>query len=173
MSLCNFFLVWAYSNCVFFPEITRESIKTKTLTREGIRSLLQAKGDEALLIVNILDEVFVYRSRLEPEINSLSGQILNESNLPTSQRQKCLAILRKLCGSRCLLPDSHNISDGLVVDTSSPVASGGYADVYKGVYKGLFVAVKVLRRCQIDEDDLNKIKKVRNASNREQYPPHV
>jgi hypothetical protein len=66
-----------------------------------------------------------------------------------------------------LLPDSHNISSGLVVDTSSPVASGGYADVYKGIHQGVFVAVKVLRRGQMDEEDLNKIKKVSNAPNRE------
>jgi hypothetical protein len=65
-----------------------------------------------------------------------------------------------------LLPDSHNISTGLVVDTGSLVASGGYADVYKGLYKGSLVAVKVLRRGQMNEDDLIKIKKVRNASNR-------
>jgi predicted unusual protein kinase regulating ubiquinone biosynthesis (AarF/ABC1/UbiB family) len=66
-----------------------------------------------------------------------------------------------------LLPDSHNISSGLVVDTDSPVASGGYADVYKGIHKGVVVAVKVLRRGQMDEDDLLKIKKVSNASKRE------
>jgi len=66
-----------------------------------------------------------------------------------------------------LLPDSHNISNGLVVDTSSPVAAGGYADVYKGIHKGVFVAVKVLRRGQMSEDDLIKLKKVSTASNRE------
>jgi hypothetical protein len=99
-------------------------------------------------------------------INSLSDQILSESDLPTPRRRKCVAVLRKICGSRCLLPDSHNISTGLVVDTT-PVAAGGYADVYKGVHQGVFVAVKVLRRSQMNEEDLKKIKKVSDAPNRE------
>jgi hypothetical protein len=135
------------------------------LTREGIKSLLHAKGGEALLIANTLDEVLIYPSRLK--INSPSDQILGESDLLASRRQKCIAILRKICGSRCLLPDSHNISSGLVVDTSTPVAAGGYADVYKGVHQGVFVAVKVLRRGQMDEEDLKKTKKASNALNRE------
>jgi hypothetical protein len=62
-----------------------------------------------------------------------------------------------------LLPYSYIISSGLVVDTSSPVASGGYADVYKGIYKGVAVAVKVLRIRQMDEDDQNRITQVRKC----------
>jgi hypothetical protein len=66
-----------------------------------------------------------------------------------------------------LLPDSHTISTGLVVDTTTPVAAGGYADVYKGVHQGVFVAVKVLRRSQMNDDELKKIKKVSNVQNLE------
>jgi hypothetical protein len=46
-------------------EPTPESIKTKALTPEGINSLLQAHGDEALLIASILDEVLARLDSLQ------------------------------------------------------------------------------------------------------------
>jgi hypothetical protein len=87
-------------------------------------------------------------------------QILTGGGIADEERGVFLAILQKLCGACCLLPKSHEISDGLEIISPSPVAGGGFADVYKGSYNGLPVAIKMLRITVTEKDGLAGIKKV-------------
>jgi hypothetical protein len=57
----------------FFLEITRETVKVKILTQEGVESILQAKGNDALLIANILDEVWPRHLSQAIDLDLVSG----------------------------------------------------------------------------------------------------
>jgi len=59
--------------------------------------------------------------------------------------RRCLRRLRHICGHHNVLPSSHIISDGLRKSGDSPVAFGGFADVWEGTFAGEKVCVKVLR----------------------------
>ena len=61
---------------------------------------------------------------------------------------------RQLCGRTGLLPASHIIPEKLIKTTEHPVASGGYGDVWEGIYNGRRVAIKALRVYK--EADLGK-----------------
>jgi len=102
--------------------INRDSIKRKIASQDGREELLQARGDEAQSIANILDQVST-SSRFYCPKESLSAlQILSESGLHKKQRSRCSVTLQKLCGACCLLPDSHVISDGLELIDGSPAS---------------------------------------------------
>jgi hypothetical protein len=70
--------------------------------------------------------------------------------------------LRKCVGTWGVLPTSHTLSDKIKVTSDGPHASGGFADVWIGTYKGQGVAIKALRTR--GADDLVKVKKVCGAS---------
>ena len=71
-------------------------------------------------------------------------------------RQKCLRVLRKICGSQALLPISLQIP--LCYDLSDvPLYSGGFADVWKGEHQGTNVAVRVLK---VTSGNLDKVRSV-------------
>ena len=73
-----------------------------------------------------------------------SGQALQAADLPPSTKKKCLRLLYRTCGYHTLLPSALRI----LVDydrTSDALYRGGYADVWKGEYRGQDVAVKVIR----------------------------
>ena len=58
-------------------------------------------------------------------------------------RKECLRTLCKICGRQALLPRSVQIPP--CYDRSdTPLYRGGFADVWKGYYKGREVAVKVI-----------------------------
>ncbi|KAL0956192.1 hypothetical protein HGRIS_002350 [Hohenbuehelia grisea] len=69
---------------------------------------------------------------------------------------QCFHALRKLCGRCGTLPSDCSISDGLEKDSDDALLSGGFADVWKGKYKGEPVALKVLRI--YGRDNLQKVK---------------
>jgi hypothetical protein len=63
---------------------------------------------------------------------------------------KFLRALRKICGTKELLPSSHVLSDGLKWSGSDPAAFGGSADVWEGTYSDQKVAIKKLRISDTD-----------------------
>ena len=54
-------------------------------------------------------------------------------------------MLRKMCREHKLLPSSYITTDEVKTIGESPSGRGGNADVWRGVYLGSKVAVKVLR----------------------------
>ena len=93
--------------------------------------------DDAQTFVNMMDEV----------MNSLAPQI----------RRKFLYAVYSICDHQALVPQSLKIP--LCYDPSErPVCYGGFADVWKGQYRGREVAAKVLR-VHI-KSDLRRIRRV-------------
>ena len=66
--------------------------------------------------------------------------------------------LRQLCGRLGLLPNSHIIPEKLIQTSEVAVASGGYGDVWEGIYNDKRVAIKALRIYRVD--DVQKVAKV-------------
>ena len=85
-------------------------------------------------------------ARLEPELRYLA-----------------FSVLRKLCVRIGHLPESYLLSDKFELSGSGPpCASGGFADVRMGVFKGKNVAVKSLRVSE--SDNKTRIRKVGNRA---------
>jgi len=67
-------------------------------------------------------------------------------------------VLRKMCLEHGQLPSSYAITDELMWIGEHPCGKGGSADVWRGVYQGSEVAIKVLR---LNSRDLASLEKVR------------
>lgn len=67
--------------------------------------------------------------------------------------------LRRLCGRAGLLPSSFILNNGLTKESDHPVATGGFADVYRGRFLDRPVALKSLRI--YGAESLKRINKVR------------
>jgi hypothetical protein len=77
-------------------------------------------------------------------------------------RRKCLLALRKICGRCGELPSSHVITEGLERKGDCAIASGGFSDVWEGIYGVKRVAIKAFRIYYTD--DLVRVKKVRRCT---------
>ncbi|TCD66727.1 hypothetical protein EIP91_001020 [Steccherinum ochraceum] len=71
-------------------------------------------------------------------------QTLDDTTVQSAQRREVLRLLLRSSGNFSLLPSSYYIRD-VVCDRSEPRRMGGFADVYRAVWKGQAVAVKVVR----------------------------
>ena len=67
-------------------------------------------------------------------------------------------MLRKMCLEHKRLPPSYAITDELGCIGGYPYGGGGNADVWRGVYRGSRVAIKVLR---VNSRNLASLEKVR------------
>ena len=82
---------------------------------------------------------------------------LRVAKLETELRQIAFGVLEKLCRKEGHLPKSYLLSDKFDL-SGVPHASGGFADVRMGVFKGKDVSVKTLRVSE--QDNKVKIRKV-------------
>ena len=70
---------------------------------------------------------------------------------------QCLHFLGRICGHKALLPRSLEVS--LCYNISEdPVSCGGLADVWKGQYNGMDVAVQVIEI--LPQDDARQVRRV-------------
>jgi len=90
-----------------------------------------------LIIVNLC------RSELTISTRSIA-QALDRTDLPLRARKDCLRSMYRTCGRHGLLPTTLKILISYD-QTSDPLYRGGFADVWKGEYRGRDVAVKILR----------------------------
>jgi len=87
----------------------------------------------------------------------VSDQGIAGYDLKTAEKQAFFVTLRRLSGYYGRLPDSMVITDKIDVDDNI-LASGGFADIRCGTWKGQLVAVKTVRLAA--RDDHRKIRKV-------------
>jgi len=74
-------------------------------------------------------------------------------------RTRCFRGLVKICGECGILPNPYIIPGPKIKKLgNSPIASGGFSDVWPGMYGEDEVAIKVIR--YYESDDIQKIKKV-------------
>ena len=108
-------------------------------------------GSDAQAFIDIIDEVrhhtLYSRGMVDLHLFPLHSfvQALNELNLASRVRKKCLKLLYNTCARRALFPRSLRIElcdnpDGVVM------YRGGFGDVSKREYHGREVAVKMLRK---------------------------
>ena len=76
-----------------------------------------------------------------------------------------LKYLQRLCGASGVLPSSFILADGFDTLESRPFTSGGFADVYRGTYKGQPVVAKALKTTSVD--DLENVHKVSGPISRQ------
>ena len=140
------------------------------LSKDERASIILLSEEDARLFIEIIDKVRFPRmfSGVGSVISPLGKKAFREAQLDKDLRIIAFGILRKLCGRIGHLPESYLLSDKFDV-SGLPRASGGFADVRVGVFKGKTVAVKSLRVSEMD--DKMKIRKVRD--NTTVSPPAV
>jgi serine/threonine protein kinase len=104
-----------------------------------VRFAMRLRGQDAQRIIDILDQA-MHSTQAHPGIV-----------------EKFHRTLIKTCGQTGLLPSSYMLSEGLTKIGNLPIASGGFADVWKGLYKDHGVAIKSLRVYDMSKfDDIRK-----------------
>ncbi|OCH84445.1 kinase-like protein [Obba rivulosa] len=84
--------------------------------------------------------------------------MLDVIDMSHSLHKQCLDMLRKLCGEKQIIPRSFNLSrDAMRNISAKPVASGGFAQVWRGRYGERDVALKVFRYSVLDAGDDAKV----------------
>ena len=122
-------------------------------------NILALPEEDAKLFIEIIDRVCFHRTAFGSclLIPSLDIKALRAARLEPELRRLAFSVLRKLCGRVGYLPKSHLLPDepelsGLLR------ASGGFAELRVGVFKGRGVAVKTLRVSEVDDEArINKV----------------
>ena len=101
------------------------------------------QNDDLVWLIDYLDEVRCHatlpHSLLKP------AQALDALDPASPAFQRCLRELRKICGTRMILPTSCTLSSSLLETDRQPLASGSSGDIYEGTLNGSSVYVKRLR----------------------------
>ena len=133
------------------------STLTKMLaSQEGMNTAMSLQGDDALTLVDILDQVS--RPRIVGAPRLIPPQAFEAPNMELDLRRKSVRILRRVCGSQTILPRSCTLSDNISKEGDIAFASGGFADVWKGRNNGKLVCIKAFRA--YTAENLSKIKQV-------------
>ncbi|OCH92026.1 kinase-like protein, partial [Obba rivulosa] len=67
-------------------------------------------------------------------------------------RRKSFDLLRRICGQNHIIPKSFTLPPNAVrLISERPEASGGFADIWRGIYSGRTVAFKVFRVYKLEE----------------------
>ena len=74
-----------------------------------------------------------------------------------SLKNRCFRVLRKVSPAHAILPKSY-FPAGVILNDTIPYASGGFADIWKGLQDGKLVCIKAFRTQTAT--NLDKIKRV-------------
>ena len=143
-----------------FDKLFRSFLSSK----EGRADVLALSGEDAKLFIEIIDGVRFSRTpswRLFISSPPPAVKVFQAARLEAEPRQLAFNILRKLCGKIGHLPESYLLSDEFDL-SGLPRASGGFADIRTGVFRGETVVVKSLRIAEVD--DKARIRKVRDQA---------
>jgi hypothetical protein len=131
---------------------------TKMLaSQEGVNTAMSLQGDDALTLVDILDQVSRPTRTGVPHLIT-PAQAFEAPNMSLDLRRRSVRILRRVCGQQTILPRSCILSENISKEGDIAFASGGFADVWKGRHNGNPVSVKAFRA--YTAENLSKIKKV-------------
>ena len=132
---------------------------TKMLaSQESVNTALSLQGEDALTLVDILDQVSMLIRVKTPYLIAASAQAFEAPSMSLDLRRRSVRILRGLCGLQIILPRSCILSDNISKEGDIAFASGGFADVWKGRHNGNVVCVKAFRA--YTAENLAKIKQV-------------
>ncbi|KAL0069386.1 hypothetical protein AAF712_003409 [Marasmius tenuissimus] len=123
-------------------ETARDHLRTILSTDSGINTLLAQEESEVPLTVDLL-HMEIQATLSDP------GQ--------AKYRRKCMKCLTALLNKHHILPSSLFVED-VAQEGKFAVASGSFADIYKGTYRGRLVCLKVLRfHIQAEQHKKDKI----------------
>ena len=125
-------------------------------SQEGMNTAMSLQGDDALTLVDILDQVS--RLRIIAVLRLTPVQAFEAPNMELDLRRKCVRVLRRVCGSEAILPRSCILSENISKEGDIAIASGGFADIWKGRHNGNRVCIKAFRAYTVE--NLSKIKQV-------------
>jgi hypothetical protein len=83
---------------------------------------------------------------------------LSHDELFERQHRIAIYLLIKLASNSGELPPSLFLS-GVEIATRDPDAVGGFADIFRGTYQGVAVAIKRLRLSTAGRDDIHKVRR--------------
>ncbi|KAF9648265.1 kinase-like protein [Thelephora ganbajun] len=129
-----------------------ELFRSFLMSKDERTNILALSDEDARLFIEIVDRVCSPRTfpGACSMILSLDMKAFRAARLETELRQLAFSVLRRLCAKIGHLPDSYLLSDKFDL-SGLPRASGGFADVRRGVFKGKDVAVKSLRVSEVDD----------------------
>ena len=121
------------------------NVLTKMLgSPESVNTAMSLQGEDALTLVDILDQVSGSTRVEAPDLIS-PAQAFDASNMSLDLRRKSVRILRRVCGLQGILPQSCILSGNISKEGPMAFASGGFADVWKGRNNGNPVSIKAFR----------------------------
>ena len=118
--------------------------------------LLDLQGSDLIRLVDFLDKVRVPPSA-SLQLTEQASQALTIIPTADDVSRLCLHKLQAICSHHGILPSSHIISGGLTKLGDYPVASGGFAEVWEGMYKKTKVCIKCPRINTRDRQDIEKV----------------
>jgi len=131
-------------------------------TGEGRRFLSKQRGEKALVLIELFDWVaivlfpYVFTTRTE----NLPYQALKSDGIGLN-KGCTLWTIRQLCAAKETLPESYVLPIEFK-STDPHHAAGGFADVWKGMYKEREVAFKSIRGSSLSNDVARLKRKVRD-----------
>ncbi|KAF9646896.1 kinase-like protein [Thelephora ganbajun] len=91
------------------------------------------------------------------ELINYLNDVLGQLDRVGQSFRKCFQVLQKICGLRAALPTSCQVSGAPSYTTETPVAFGGFCDVYRGTLgTGADICIKKIRICA--RDDIDEVK---------------
>ena len=126
------------------------------LDKEG-RAFISNLERDAELCIEILDRVSRHSYPLPSRRLRWFLQGLAEHNLKTTERQAFFITLSRLAAIHGRLPESMVITEKIKA-SDEILASGGFADIRTGTYKGHLVAVRNIKVAK--QDNILRIRKV-------------
>ena len=133
----------------------RTAFKQRELYDSYVSSLVGDIG-RAMALLEVFDKVRSVKCAI-PQTDSQHRSTV-QALQATTYDVTIFKRFRQLCGRTGLLPTSHTIPERLIQTTEHPVASGGFGDVWEGIYDDKRVAIKALRVYK--RDGVQKVKKV-------------
>ena len=108
-------------------------------------------------LLQLVDHLSDVRSLMSRRPSSLVSQALVRLDRIGGKSRKCLQVLRRICGSRKILPTNYELSKELAPPSQQPKSFGGFCDAYEGT-----LSVKVcIKRLKLSTTcDQGKIKEV-------------
>ena len=120
--------------------------------------LCSLEGLELIRVVNFLDDVCPFPlASLLLQVVKKTAQILGVAPIVDDVFQRCLHKLRAICSRHAILPSSCTISGHLARVGDSPVALGGFSDVWEGLHNGTRVCIKHLRVSEKIREAVEKV----------------
>ena len=129
-------------------------------SQEDLDTAMSLQGDDAVTLVNVLDQVGGPRSMPSEDSDRVPAQALEIPNMELDLRKKSAHVLQGICGSQTILPHPCIFSDNISKEGDVLPGPGGFAQAWKGHHHGNRVCIKVFRSDKTE--DLPKIKQVRS-----------